>query len=104
MQSVDVDDEDDDETKVQNGLPLCSTTNILHPHQYVLQDTSFCSLRRDVDPYPASSSSHYKARHFAGHGYGQGVVPPSLSSSINRKAPLASFEDITPSLRSSSPV
>lgn len=37
-------------------------------------------------------SSHYKPRHFAGHGYGP---------TRGRAAPLASMEDITPSLRSS---
>lgn len=42
---------------------------------------------------PSSSPSHYKARHFANHGCG---LNPK-----GRAAPLASMEEITPSLRSS---
>lgn len=68
----------------------------------------FSSLRRDLDPYPAAfASQHYKPRHFSGHGYGAGKFPSVLASSSSMnprdasKAPLASLEDITPSLRSS---
>lgn len=56
----------------------------------------FSSLRRNNNP--ATSQFHYKPRHFAGHGYGQGRFPPGLAM---QAAPLASAEDISPSLRSS---
>jgi hypothetical protein len=57
-------------------------------------------------------ASHYKPRHFAGHGYGDVMrFPSSLSTNQQNqqsnmmydrsRAPLASLEDITPSLRSS---
>jgi len=58
----------------------------------------FSSLRQN-NPTTSQPNSHYKSRHFAGHGYGQGKLPSALTSPAN--APLASIEDITPSLRSS---
>jgi hypothetical protein len=56
----------------------------------------FSSLRQN--PAASQPDSHYKPRHFAGHGYGQGRLPSAI---VAPGAPLASVEDITPSLRSS---
>ncbi|CAL8123484.1 unnamed protein product [Orchesella dallaii] len=46
------------------------------------------------NPPQQPASSHYKPRHFAGHGYGPGGPK-------GKGAPLASMEEMTPSLRSS---
>ena len=46
---------------------------------------------------PTPQQTHYKARHFAGHGYGR--KPAGFG--VANGAPLARAEEITPSLRSS---
>jgi len=61
---------------------------------------SVSTIPTDLEQGPtatfATTASHYKPRHFASHGYG-----PGASKNQEGHVPLASTEDISPSLRSS---